>query len=58
MDKSRSAGGGFNRRQRERMLKKEAEKAEYAKLEANIKNPAVLTDFNYLFRLQFSLDSI
>ena len=38
--------------------KKEAEKAEYAKLEANIKNPAIPTDFNDLFRLQFGLDSI
>ena len=38
--------------------KKEAEKAEYTKLEADIKNPAILTDFNDLFRLQFGLDSI
>lgn len=39
-------------------IKKEAEKTEFAKLEADIKNPAILTDFNNLFRYSFGLNSI
>ena len=55
MDKSRRR---VQRETEREKAKKEAEKAEYAKLEANINNPAILTDFNDLFRLQFGLDSI
>ena len=55
MDKSRRR---VQRETEREKAKKEAEKAEYAKLEANIKNPAIPTDFNDLFRLQFGLDSI
>ena len=37
--------------------KKEAEKAEYAKLEADIQNPAINSSIDDLFRYQFGLDS-
>ena len=37
--------------------KKEAEKAEYAKLEADVQNPAINSSIDDLFRYQFGLDS-
>ena len=57
MDKSRQRVQQTER-ENAKKKKKEAEKAEHVELEANIKNPAISTDFNDLFRLQFCLDSI
>ena len=55
MDKCRQ---GVQQEAEKENAKKEIEKAEYIKLEANIKNPVIPTNFNDLFRLQFGLDSI